>query len=311
MQTTTYSFQASDGHEVFVYRWLPEEGVSPKALVHVAHGMAEHAGRYARFAEALTGAGFAVYANDHRGHGKTACADDLGWFGPANGFRRVELDLEELVSDEKQKHPGLPAFLFGHSMGSYLTQRFLIERGEVLSGAILSGTSGKPNLLASAGRLVARAERLRLGERGKSALLRDLSFGAFNKPFEPARTRFEWLSRDAAEVDKYVADPLCGFDCSTSLWVDLLDALAFGAAPERHARIPKGVAVHVVAGSEDPVGEKTKSVRQLLEAYERAGLQRVTHKFYDGARHELLNETNRDEVTRDLLAWLEGVVASA
>ncbi len=312
MQANTATFKASDGQDLFVYEWLPDAAVATKGLVHVAHGMGEHAARYARLAEALTAAGFVVYANDHRGHGKTAAsAQDLGWFAPTDGFRRVELDLEELVSDEKRRHPGLPVFLVGHSMGSYLTQRFLIERGEILSGAVLSGTGGKPSLLAAAGRLVARAERLRVGERGTSNLLRDLSFGAFNKPFEPGRTRFDWLSRDPVEVDKYVADPLCGFDSTTSLWVDLLDGLAFIADPVKQARIPKHLPVYVFAGSEDPVGEKTKSILQLLSAYERAGLTHVTHRFYDGARHETLNETNRDEVTRDLLAWLEATIAAS
>jgi alpha-beta hydrolase superfamily lysophospholipase len=312
MRASTTTFRVSDGKAIHVHEWLPDEGVPRKGLVHVAHGMGEHAARYERLGEALTAAGFVVYANDHRGHGKTAeSPEELGWFAESDGFRRVELDLEELVADEKRRHMGLPVFLLGHSMGSYLTQRFLIERGEILSGAILSGTGGKPSLLASAGRLVARAERMRLGARGKSNLLRDLSFGAFNKPFEPGRTKFDWLSRDAAEVDKYVADPLCGFDSTTSLWVDLLDALAFIADPIKQARIPKKLPVYVFAGSEDPVGEKTKSIRQLLGAYEAAGLNDVTHKFYEGARHETLNETNRDEVTRDLLAWLEAKAVAA
>ena len=312
MQSSTSTFQASDGHAIHVHEWLPDDGVARKGLVHIAHGMGEHAARYARLGEALTASGFVVYANDHRGHGKTAAKpEDLGWFAEQDGFRRVELDLEELVADEKRRHPGLPVFLLGHSMGSYLAQRFLIERGEILAGAVLSGTGGKPSLLASAGRLVARIERKRLGARGKSNLLRDLSFGAFNKPFEPGRTKFDWLSRDAAEVDKYVADPLCGFDSTTSLWVELLDALAFIADPIKQARIPKKLPVYIFAGSEDPVGEKTKSIVQLLGAYERAGLADVSHKFYEGARHETLNETNRDEVTRDLVAWLEAKAAAA
>ncbi|HVY47740.1 MAG TPA: alpha/beta hydrolase, partial [Minicystis sp.] len=139
-------------------------------------------------------------------------------------------------------------------------------------------------------------------------LLHGMSFGAFNKPFSPARTPFDWISRDAAEVDAYAADPLSGFVVTTSLWVDVLDALADNADPARQARIPKDLPVYVFAGSEDPVGERTKSVDQLLGAWRRAGMTRVTHRYYPGARHETLNETNRDEVTRDLLAWLEANV---
>src|SRR5262249_51240949 len=154
--------------------------------------------------------GYAVYANDHRGHGKTAATpDELGFFASSGGFRRCVQDLEQLIVFEKAENPGVPAFLFGHSMGSYFTQAFMIDAGWALRGAILSGSAGKPGLLASAGRLVARVERARFGARGKSELLGKLSFDAFNKAFAPNRTAFDWLSRDEAEVDKYVTDPLC------------------------------------------------------------------------------------------------------
>ncbi len=238
MRSSEFTHQASDGKSLFVYRFLPDEPATVKAVVHVAHGMAEHAARYARLAEALTTVGYAVYANDHRGHGKTASPEELGFFAEKDGFARVVGDLVELVAHEKKEHPDLPLVLFGHSMGSYMVQEFIIDHGREIAGAVISGSAGKPNLLASAGRLVARAERLRAGVRGKSKLLGDLSFGAFNKQFAPTRTAFDWLSRDVTEVDKYVTDPLCGFDVTTSLWVDVLDALASIARPERQARIP-------------------------------------------------------------------------
>lgn len=305
MRSSDFTHRASDGKSLFVYRFLPDEGTTIKAVVHIAHGMAEHAARYARVAEALTRAGYAVYANDHRGHGKTALPTELGFFAEQGGFARVVADLVELVAHEKAEHPGLPLVLFGHSMGSYMVQAYVIDHGRDLAGAVLSGSAGKPNLLASAGRLVARAERLRQGARGTSKLLSDLSFGAFNKQFAPTRTAFDWLSRDAAEVDKYVADPLSGFDVTTSLWVDVLDALGAIARPERQAQIPKDLPIYVFSGGEDPVSEKTKSLSQLLAAYRLAGVRDVAHRFYPGARHETLNETNRDDVTRDLLAWLD------
>ena len=305
MRSSDFTHQASDGKALFVHRFLPDEGTKVKAVVHISHGMAEHAARYARVAEALTAAGYAVYANDHRGHGKTASTGELGFFAKEHGFARVVADLAELVAHEKKEHPGLPLVLFGHSMGSYMVQQFLFDHGSELAGAVLSGSAGKPNLLASAGRLVARAERLRAGERGTSKLLGDLSFGAFNKQFAPTRTAFDWLSRDAAEVDKYVADPLCGFDVTTTLWVDVLDALGANADPKSQARIPKALPIYVFSGSEDPVSENTRSLEQLLAAYRLAGIRDVSHRFYPGARHETLNETNRDEVTTDLLAWLD------
>jgi len=323
MRADTFTFKAEDTKEIFVYRWAPgsdggltpgEPGsaphtpgdvAAPKAVVHIAHGMAEHAARYARFAEALTEAGYAVYANDHRGHGQTAKDGELGWFGTSGGFRRAVQDLQQLVVYEKAQHPGLGLFLFGHSMGSFFTQAFMIESGSALRGAILSGSAGKPSLMASAGRVVARIERARLGGKGQSKLLTRLSFDDFNKAFAPNRTGFDWLSRDPAEVDKYVADPLCGFAVTTQLWVDVLDGTASIARPERQAEVPKDLPVLIFAGSEDPVGDKTRSLDQLVGAYARAGLRDVTHKFYPGGRHEMLNEENRDEVIRDVVAWLD------
>jgi alpha-beta hydrolase superfamily lysophospholipase len=308
MRADTFWFDADDGAKLFVHRSLPDEG-SPKAVVHISHGMAEHAARYSRVAEALTKAGYAVYANDHRGHGQTAKSkDDLGFFADEGGFARCVADLLALTEHEKQEHPKVPLVLFGHSMGSYFAQAFALDHGSELGGLVLSGSSGKPSLLANAGRLVARGERLRLGARGRSNLLHGMSFGAFNKPFAPARTPFDWLSRDAAEVDKYAADPLCGFVVTTSLWVDVLDGLAHNAEPARQAKIPSELPVYIFCGTEDMVSEKTKSTDQLLGAYRAAGLRKVTHRYYPGARHETLNETNRDEVTKDLTSWLDANV---
>ncbi|HEV2547665.1 MAG TPA: alpha/beta hydrolase [Stellaceae bacterium] len=308
MEATSFTLRAADGVEIFVRRWAPE--AAPKAVVQIAHGLAEHGGRYARLAGGLTGAGYIVYASDHRGHGRTAArADDLGFFAARDGWATVLGDLWQVTQRIAGDHPERPMVLIGHSMGSFMAQQIISEHGDAFAGVVLSGTGGKPSALAAAGRLIARLERLRLGARGRSQLLQAFSFGAFNKPFAPARTPFDWLSRDAAEVDKYIADPLCGFPASVQLWIDLLDALGEVTSPRRQARIPKRLPIYVIAGSNDPVGENTKSVRQLLEAYRAAGLERVTHRFYDGARHEVFNETNRDNVTRDLVQWLDGAVA--
>jgi alpha-beta hydrolase superfamily lysophospholipase len=307
MRADTFTFQADDGMALFVYQWLPDE--AKRGVIHIAHGMAEHAGRYAHLAEALTAAGWAVYANDHRGHGRTArWSSELGFFARERGFQRVVRDLEQLIAHEKEENPGLPVVLFGHSMGSYMVQEFLIERGRSIQGAVLSGSMGKPSSLASAGRYVARAERRRLGERGRSALLNALTFETFNKAFAPTRTAFDWLSRDQAEVDKYLADPHCGFVVTTSLWVDVLDGVAEISRPERQARIPNDLPIYVFAGARDPVGQNAKSPGELVAAYRAAGLRNVKHRFYPGGRHEMMHETNRDEVVRDLVAWLAAEV---
>src|SRR3546814_659485 len=228
--------------------------------------MAEHAGRYARFAAALTAAGFAVYAFDHRGHGRTArSAAELSHFADRDGWNRAVADLAAVCDLAAQRHPGLPVLLFAHSMGSFMAQQLLYEYSDRIAGCVLCGSNGKPPAIAAAGRLVARAEKLRHGGRGVSLLLHNLSFGAFNKRFAPARTEFDWLSRDAAEVDKYIADPLCGFPITVQAWIDFLDGLEAMARPENQARIPKAMPVLVIAGSLDPVSGGTRGLRQLLE----------------------------------------------
>jgi alpha-beta hydrolase superfamily lysophospholipase len=308
MQASTSIHRAPDGTELLVHRWAPDEGTPVRAAMHVAHGMAEHGGRYARLAEALTAKGFVVYADDHRGHGQTARPGELGHLGDEGGWGKCLDDLRRMIREEKAAHAGLPFVLFGHSMGSFMTQELLFDLSRDLDAAVLSGSNGKPTLLASAGRLVARAERLRVGARGVSKLLGKLSFDAFNQAFAPNRTAFDWLSRDEAEVDAYVNDPHCGFDCTTATWIEVLDALARIAEPARQSRIRKDLPIYVVTGAKDAANEMGEGVRRLLSAYAQAGLSRVTSRFYPDARHELLNETNRDEVTRDLVAWLEATL---
>jgi alpha-beta hydrolase superfamily lysophospholipase len=184
-------------------------------------------------------------------------------------------------------------------------QAFVAEHGEALAGLVLSGSNGAPPAIAGVGRVIARIERLRLGARGKSTLLQQMMFGAFNKKFSPARTEFDWLSRDPAEVDKYVADPLCGFPFTVQLAVDLLDALGEGTRPETVARIPKTLPVYIFSGASDPVGA---NINGLIDSYRRGGLARIAVQIYPEGRHEMLNEINRDEVTRDLVTWLGKIV---
>lgn len=306
-QEANFILTAPDGVEIFVYRWLPTS--RPKAAVQIVHGMAEHAARYARVAAALTASGYAVYAGDLRGHGRTAKSpDDLGLFAERDGWRKCQDDLWQLNQRIAAEHPKVPVMMLGHSMGSTLARQFMAERGEALAGVVLSAASGQPTPLAIAGRLLARAERLRLGRRGRSSLLQSMSLDAFNKRFEPARTQCDWLSRDPAEVDKYVADPLCGFGARVQLWIDLLDAWSAMSRPASMARVPKDLPVYVISGTHDPVSAGTKMLEPMLAAYRTAGLKNLSHKFYPEARHELLNETNRDEVTRDLIAWMDGIV---
>ncbi|SLN72837.1 alpha/beta hydrolase [Oceanibacterium hippocampi] len=304
-ESRSFSFAGEDGLDIQTVEWPLD---APRAVVIVAHGMAEHASRYEGFARALNGAGYAVYAPDHRGHGRSVPSRaDLGHMADEDGWAKAVRDLRTLTGIVRERLPALPVMLFGHSMGSFMAQRLAIDDGEAYSAIMLSSTNGPPGAVARLGRLVARAEQFRLGRRAPSPLIQSLTFGAFNKPFAPARTDFDWLSRDEAEVDLYVADPLCGFDCSTATWVSLLDALPGLGEPEAIARMPKDLPLYVFAGTEDPVGERGRGVARLLAAYERAGLRRVTSKLYPDARHELLHEINRDAVIADLIAWLDGL----
>jgi alpha-beta hydrolase superfamily lysophospholipase len=210
---------------------------------------------------------------------------------------------------EKAQHPGAPFVLFGHSMGSFLAQEFILRHAAEVHAVVLSATSGKPPAIAALGRYIARLERLRVGPRGQSGLLKTLSFDAFNKPFKKSGpTDFEWLTRDRAHVEKYVADPLCGFGLSTALWVDLLDLFSNASKRQRQAQLPKALPVYTFTGSEDPGNERASGMRQLVQSLHAVGLTDVTARIWEGGRHEMLNETNRDEVVRELLAWLEARV---
>ncbi len=293
---------ASDAAPLYVNRWYAEQ--APKAVVMVAHGMAEHGGRYARLGEALVAAGYELYAHDQRGHGKTAQRGVLGMYAEQNGWQRVVSDLANLNHHICQQHPNVPIFLLGHSMGSYIGQAYLMHHSCSVQGAILSGSNYQPVGLYKAAAGIARFERWRQGATGRSAVIDFLSFGSFNKAFKPNRTAFDWLSRDPLEVDKYVNDPLCGFRCTNQLWIDLLEGMQ-QITPVTHLKqIDANLPLLIIGGDRDPVSDG-KRLEHLTAALREAGHKNTLLKLYPDARHELLNETNRDEVTTDLLGWLD------
>ncbi|HEY8430444.1 MAG TPA: alpha/beta hydrolase [Sandaracinaceae bacterium] len=309
MMASSFTLDAPDGSPIHVHRWTPSG--EPAGVVQIAHGMSEHGGRYARLARALTERGFAVYANDHRGHGRSVPeGEEPGHMGE-DGFNHAVAVVRALSRRIAEEHAGLPRVLLGHSMGSFFVQRLIGEERRPADAVVLSASNGKPPPIAAVGRYVARLERLRLGPRGKSKLLDALSFRDFNKKFAPNRTDFDWLSRDAAEVDAYVADPLCGFLVTTQTWVDLLDALPGLTSEEHLSRIDPELPIYVFAGTQDAVGDFGRGVRRLVEAYRRAGLKRVELRLYDGGRHEMLHETNAEQVIADLVAWIERTLGRA
>ena len=301
MTPETFWLEANDRSGLFVNQWLPAG--TPKAMVLLAHGMAEHSGRYARLGQTLSDAGFGLYAHDQRGHGKTAERGTLGYFADNDGWCAVVSDLASLSQHIGQTHPGVPIFLLGHSMGSYIAQAYLMHHSASLQGAILSASNFQPVLLYRSASLIARFERWRQGPKGCSALIEWLSFGSFNKAFKPARTRYDWLSRDPAEVDAYASDPLCGFRCTNQLWIDLLGGLQQISKASNLAQIDPGLPLLVMGGTCDPVSEG-KRLNDLAKALRDAGNRQLQLNLYPQARHELFNETNRDTVVADLIDWL-------
>jgi alpha-beta hydrolase superfamily lysophospholipase len=292
------------GRGIFTRRWSPHD--TPRAALMIAHGLAEHGARYARLAEALTGAGIVVYAHDHRGHGPACPPADLGFFAERDGWRACLDDIHAVAQAIRAAHPGLPLVFFGHSMGSFMGQTYIAEHGDDLAGAVLSGSAGSPPAILRVGRLLLAIERLRVGKRGHSKLIQALMFDGLNKAFEPARTPYDWLSRDPAEVDAYAADPLCGFPLTAQIARDVAGALGELGSAELAGRVRKDLPLYVFSGERDPVGAK---VHGLIDSYRVAGLTRLTSRIYPEGRHEMLNDINRDEVTADLLAWLEGVLS--
>ena len=303
----SFNLRAADGVDVFVHRWLPASGAPVRAVVQIAHGAAEHAARYDRLAQVLTAHGYAVYAGDHRGHGRTAGVPErAGLVGP-DSWQRMLLDMRELTQFAARQHPDTPVVLLGHSMGSMLAQGYAQQFGALIAGLILSGTAS--SLVAGSEGLAAQAETaaLRDGPDAPSAEFGNLFLG-FNDAFAGGAagtevTGFEWLSRDAQEVARYVADPFCGFAFSNRLVADMARGLDAIWAPGAEQRIPTGLPVLLIAGAEDPVGADD-SVHKLGERYRAVGLQ-VRAILYPGARHEIFNETNRAEVDADVLRWLE------
>lgn len=293
--------RAADGHAIRVNVWC---GAAPLAVILVFHGLAEHAGRYARFARRAAARGCAVVAHDHRGHG--AGAPRLGHFADRDGWEKVLGDAA-LVHDRVRRRFGdAPLVLFGHSMGSYIAQGFVMREPGNLSALVLSGSTWPPRLRVRLGRFVARVEMLRAGRRHRSALLNRMGFGQFNERFAPARTAFDWLTRDEDEVDRYVADPLCGTVPSAALWHDLLGGLLEIGTDEALRQVPAALPILITGGERDPVGGKT-GMQRLAAAYERTGHSAVTLRTYEGGRHEMLNEINRGAFTSDVLAWLDGI----
>ncbi|MBM7683713.1 alpha-beta hydrolase superfamily lysophospholipase [Pullulanibacillus pueri] len=272
--------------------------------------MAEHAGRYQMFAEALCAQGFALYANDHRGHGRTARSpEERVHLDDENGWEKTVEDMKRLSDYIQLHHHEVPLFLFGHSMGSFLVRRFIQKYCEGLAGVILSGTGADPGLASTIGIKIAERARRKYGSRARSEKLNQLIIGRYNKSFKQKRTASDWLSRDQEEVERYINDPYCGQTPTIGFFIDLMTGLKALDKKANLKQVPMDLPVLFISGAQDPVGGAKKGVIKTYHHFKKAGLQKLELKFYEGARHELLNETNREEVTRDIIQWLNDKIS--
>lgn len=297
MNSEITTITTKDGRRIQVYSWTVD---NPKACIHLCHGMAEHINRYAEFAQFLYQQGFNVICHNHRGHGEN---EKLGHYANEDGWLKT---IEDIVDVQAQtiKDKELPLFLFAHSMGSFIAQGYAIRYGKRLAGLILSGTNYQNPFLYHAGRIVAKLEKWRLPVGSPSLVMDKLSFASFNNYFKPNRTDFDWLSRDPAQVDKYINDPLCGFPCSAETWGQLLSGLIEISQKKQLNKIPHSLPMYLIGGQKDPVGRMGKGIPALEQKLIQTGHDKVSHKLYKEARHEMLNETCKHDVYNDVADWI-------
>lgn len=297
------------GQKLHTLVWAPE---NPRAIVQISHGMAEHIGRYDHFARWMNEQGIAVCGCSHLGHGFTATSEkDLGFFAKRKGWSHVVEDQQRVRMEMEKRFPGVPYFILGHSMGSFVLRTYLTrDFAKGLAGAIISGTGNVPAAATGGGSVVASISGFFCTRRHRSKTIDSLSFGSYNSAFKPNRTKFDWLTRDEAIVDQYIADDRCGFLFTVSASKDLFKGLSYIRKKKNMKKMDKNLPVLFICGELDPVGANSKGVRQVADAFGKVGMKRVELKVYPQARHEVLNETNRDEVYADVLAFIESVIGA-
>ena len=301
-----FYFPSKDGNtEIHTIEWKPVGEV--RAVLQICHGMVEYIRRYDEFAQFLCGEGYYVVGNDHLGHGKSIQAkSEYGFFNEKYGNACVLGDMHTLRQRTEKKYPGVPYFMLGHSMGSSLLRQYIQMYGNGLSGAVLMGTVADHKKAALLfGKRLCRVMAAFRGWHYRSKMVDNLVLGAYNKKFKPARTRADWITSDNENLDMYVADPLCSFMSTVNAYYNVFSGMIGIQRKESVYMIPKGLPVLFVSGADDPVGEFGKGVCKIYEKYRAAGIRDVTLRLYTGDRHEILNETDRDQVYKDLLGWFE------
>lgn len=303
-----FTFPSQSGlADIHCASYMPENG-EVKAVLQVAHGMAEHLERYENFARVLAENGIALYINDHLGHGGSVKNDDeLGYFGNKDGWKFFVEDCYELTKIAKAENPGKPYIFFGHSMGSFVARAYSLKYSAEIDGAVYCGTAG-PNPAAGVGILLTKLITKIKGDHYRSKLIDKIGFGTYNSKFE-GRTPFDWLSRDNFEVDKYIADKYCGFLFTAPGYGDLFALLGFVSSKEWFAGLSKELPVLIISGAMDPVGNYSKGVDQVCDMLKAEGKTNVKKILYSDARHEILNESACfDSVCKDVIEWIDSVI---
>ena len=304
MERVEHYLQMSDGHEAYVVTYEPSKGV--RGYVHLCHGMAEHSGRYEVFCEMLAKIGYFVSIHDHRGHGRSVKEGDAyGYFADDNGFERVVEDVHEILTAIRIKHDLPRPIVFGHSMGSFITRRYIQLYSEEVEAVILSG-SGAANTMHVTGYQVAKVLVAAQGKKAEAHFMNSVSFGSFNSKIPNALTAFDWLTRDHSSIQQFVEDPLCGFVPTNQFFVDLTGGLLTIGKVSEVAKVRKDLPVLFISGSEDPVGgNKASGVFLAARQMEAAGMERVAVFIFEGMRHEVLNEQNKEYVYEVITRWLK------
>lgn len=305
-----FFYDSRDGKsKLHAVRYVPDNAEKIRCVVQIVHGMAEYIERYEEFAGFLTERGCVVTGEDHMGHGKSVGRDGKrGYFCEQDPATVLVRDVHRLKKATQALYPNVPYVIMGHSMGSFIVRNYMFRYGAGISAAIIMGTGMQPPALLRASKIVIGIQKLFCGPEHVGRLIDRLAFGAYNKEVETPRTPFDWLSRDEERVDKYIADPMCGFVFTVNGFSTLFELVSRLHDPRNLARIPAKLPVYMVSGDGDPVGDYGRGVRKAYDSLKGAGLENIRLKLYDGGRHELLNETNREEVMKDIFDWLEETV---
>lgn len=305
MEKTEFYYPSGDGHtEIHAIEWRGEGQI--KAVLQVCHGMVEYIERYEAFASYLTDRGFVVVGHDHLGHGKSvADEEDYGYFPKESGNEYVVGDIHTLRRKTEKKYPGIPYFMLGHSMGSFLLRQYLLSYAEGLSGAVIMGTGYQPLPILMLGRGVCKCIAGIRGWRYRSKFVNSMAFGGYNKKFHPARTEMDWLTKDEKMVDAYLKNPRCTFIFTVSAYYQMFGGMKQLQKKGAIEKIPKDLPIFFVAGKEDPVGNFGDGVEKVFQKYKDCGCKDVQIKLYENDRHEILNETDRETVYTDLYSWME------